>query len=74
MQSFWQQTTVDGFTVRREHYGISYSTVLKEHVDAFAPVVERLAYEGCRHFLSASYIFTHVAFLNSDFFQCKSNI
>ena len=28
---------------RREQYGISYLTILKEHVDAFAPVVERLA-------------------------------
>lgn len=29
---------------RREQYGISYITVLKEHVDAFAPVVERLVH------------------------------
>ena len=28
---------------RRELYGISYITVLKEHVDAFAPVVAHLA-------------------------------
>lgn len=28
---------------RREQFGISYITVLKEHVDAFAPVVARLA-------------------------------
>lgn len=28
---------------RREQFGISYITILKEHVDAFAPVVERLA-------------------------------
>jgi len=28
---------------RREQYGISYITVLKEHVDMFAPVVARLA-------------------------------
>ncbi len=27
---------------RRDQYGISYLTVLKEHIDAFAPVVERL--------------------------------
>lgn len=27
---------------RREQHGISYVTVLKDHVDAFAPVVERL--------------------------------
>src|SRR5947209_8113592 len=29
---------------RREQFGISYITVLKEHVDAFAPVVARLAH------------------------------
>jgi len=28
---------------RREQYGISYITILKEHVDAFAPVVAHLA-------------------------------
>lgn len=28
---------------RREQFGISYVTILKEHVDAFAPVVARLS-------------------------------
>ena len=37
---------------RQERWGVSYYTIFEPYVDAFAPVVARLAGLGMRHFSS----------------------